>query len=89
MSKLVPRVASVPLELLLGVLAFPVSSNSTVGENVWEAAGRMVAVILLDERVSVAAPVCAKVEQGALDASTVIPVRPAGTDAAPESTHHS
>jgi hypothetical protein len=48
-----------------------------------------VAVILLAERVAVAVAVGPKVEQGVFVPPTVIPVRPAGKDAAPVFTHHS
>jgi hypothetical protein len=87
MSKLVEFVAAWPLKTLLGVLPLPGSSNSTVKGKFWEG-GVMAAVMSLDERLAVATPVGPKVVQGPLAASTVIPVRPAGKDAA-VSTHHS
>jgi hypothetical protein len=83
-SKLVELVTDVVLATLLGVLVLPVSANSTVmGVKFWEG-GVMAAVMLLEVRVSVAAPVVVNGEQ-----LVPIPPRPAGKDAAPVLTHHS
>lgn len=87
MVKLVPCVADVPVDALLGVVEFPVSSNSTVGANAAEG-GVMVWVTLFVERVAVAVLVGPNVLQGPL-ASTVILVNPVGTEAVPLSMHHS
>jgi hypothetical protein len=87
-SKLVALVADVLLARLVGVLALPVSSSSTVKGKVWEG-GVIVAVISLAERLALADAVGPKVEHGVPDPPTVIPVRPAGKDAAPVFTHHS
>jgi hypothetical protein len=92
-SKLVPRVADVLVAkvapTLVGVLGLPVSSNSTVKEKLCEAAGRMVAVMSLDESVAVAVAVGPKDAQGVPVPPTVIVVRPPGKDATPVFTHHS
>jgi hypothetical protein len=91
-TKLVEFVADVLVAkvapTLVGVLALPVSSNSTVKEKFWEG-GVMVAVISVAERVAVTAPIGPKVEQGVLVPPTVIPPKPAGKDAVSVSTHHS
>ena len=73
--------AEVELATLLGVLAFPVSSNSTVKLKV---PGVTLEEIGFAESLAVAEPVVVKAEQ-----SVPIPVSPAGIELIPVLTHHS
>jgi hypothetical protein len=81
---LVALVAAVLLVTLLGVLALPVSSNSTVKENTWEG-GVMICEMLVAERDSMLAPVVEK------DGEQVVPIppKPVGMDDEPVLMHHS
>jgi hypothetical protein len=72
---------------LVGVLALPVSSNSTVKWKVPDAV--MVPLGPEVARLAVADAVGPKVEQGVFVPPTVIPAKPPGKEGVPEFTHHS